>query len=97
MTDTTVAETPKLKAPKKPRRKRAVAAKPAPGSPFADITPRDCPTACKPDRCAISGCAICAHPHKGGLQATLQTPEAMRRLNEAKRVLGKAKLDLVTS
>lgn len=97
----TMTETP-VEAPKKPRpakkkaKKRVVVAKPAakPSSEFEGITPSDCPMACRADRCVISGRGICAHPHKGGLQANMQNPEAMRRYNGAKRALGKRKLDL---
>lgn len=84
---------PKRKAAKKP----AVRAKPPaakPDSAFEGITPSDCPMACNADRCVISACNICSHPYKGGLQASLQNPDSLRRLNEAKRVIGKRKLDM---
>lgn len=89
----------KPKAPRKPAKKRARAkAKPAPtpkqDAAFAGISPANCPTACSATACVISGRSICAHPYKGGLQASLQTPDAVRRLNEAKRVIGKRKLDV---
>lgn len=87
-------------SPTKPARKTAARRqhKPAVAAPkqseMAGITPGNCPDACKPTRCCISGRAICSHPHKGGLQSGSQSPEAMRRFNEAKRLLGKQKLDL---
>jgi hypothetical protein len=97
----TMTETPNTEAPKKPRkpakkRARAKVARPppVPKGDYLGITPSDCPVACNADRCIISGRGICAHPYKGGLQAMMQTPEAIRRLNEAKRVIGKRKLDV---
>lgn len=89
---------PKAAKPKrKPQRKPVAAPVKEPGSLFAGITPRDCPSACVPAKCVISGCGSCAHPHKGGLQAALQTQEALRRSNEARRILGKQKLDLTAA
>ena len=95
----TITETPAAPANKAPARKRAKAkAKPPVAakkpSLMDGITVRDCPIACNEKGCVISGKPICAHPHKGGLQARLQNPESMRRLNEAKHILGKQKLDL---
>lgn len=99
MTMTEQTPAPEKKAPAKKRRARAnkkVAASPSPKASEMDgITVTDCPIACRAERCAISGRGICAHPHKGGLQAALQAPDTMRRYNEAKRILGKAKLDLM--
>src|SRR5260221_692949 len=91
-------ETTKPKTRRKIAKKRARAAA-TPSAPkedaaYAGISPANCPTACNAERCVISGRGICAHPYKGGLQASLQTPEAVRRLNEAKRVIGKRKLDV---
>lgn len=91
----TATESPKTRKPAK-KRARAKTAKPTQKSDvFAGITPSDCPIACKIDHCVISHRGICAHPYKGGLQAAMQSPEAVRRLNEAKRALGKRKLNLV--
>jgi hypothetical protein len=92
-------ELPKPKSTRKPAKKRArTKAKPAPApkqdGAYAGISPANCPTACSATACVISGRGICAHPYKGGLQASLQTPDAVRRLNEAKRVIGKRKLDV---
>lgn len=93
-------EQPAAPPPAKPARKTAARRqhKPVVAAPkqseMAGITPGNCPDACKPTRCCISGRTICSHPHKGGLQAGLQSPEAMLRFNEAKRMLGKQKLDL---
>jgi hypothetical protein len=96
-TTETPIETPK-KTKQKPAKKRARAAAtpPAPkqDTAYAGISPANCPTACNATACVISGRGICAHPYKGGLQASLQTPDAVRRLNEAKRVIGKRKLDV---
>mgnify|MGYP001562613856 CR=1 FL=1 len=95
----TMTDTPTAPLKKAPARKRAKRKAKPPGAPkkpslMAGITVRDCPSACSEKGCVISGTPICAHPHKGGLQASLQTPDSMRRLNEAKQVLGKAKLAL---
>lgn len=100
MTEPTIAAEiiPAAKKPKrasKPRRKAAAPAAAPKQSVCAGITVSDCPTACTATKCVISGVGICSHPHKGGLQAGLQNPDNMRRLNEAKRIIGKAKLDLM--
>jgi hypothetical protein len=92
-------ETPKPKSTRKPAKKRARRQAKPPAAPkqdatFAGISPANCPAACNATACVISGRGICAHPYKGGLQASLQTPDAVRRLNEAKRVIGKRKLDV---
>lgn len=97
-----MTEAPKQAPARKPAKKRARKAVAQPKLPaaakrdttFDGITPADCPMACSAERCVISGRGICAHPHKGGLQAGLQNPDAMRRYNQAKRVLGKRKLDI---
>lgn len=96
MTSTEMSEAPKPKKTRKPAKKAAKARSAAPkhDAIYAGLTPSDCPMACSPDRCVISGRGICAHPYKGGLQAGMQSPDAMRRLNEAKRVIGKRKLDI---
>lgn len=88
---------PARKHPKKRARKVAQPKLPAAAkrdTTFDGITPADCPMACSAERCVISGRGICAHPHKGGLQANMQSPESMRRYHQAKRVLGKRKLDI---
>lgn len=94
--DTTEQTAP---APAKPKARRAAAkraAVPAPKtSEMAGITAADCPMVCNAKRCVISGVGICAHPGKGGLQAALQNDVSLRKFNEAKRILGKAKLDLM--
>jgi hypothetical protein len=93
MTEPT-SETP---APAKSAKKRHARANKRPveqTSEFAGLTVSDCPEKCSAKGCVISGVGICAHPHKGGLQAMLQNPASMRRLNEAKRILGKQKIDL---
>lgn len=90
-------DTPKStrkRAKKRARIKAKPEASPKQDGAFAGISPANCPTACNAERCVISGRSICAHPYKGGLQAALQTPEAGRRLNEAKRVIGRRKLDV---
>jgi hypothetical protein len=85
------------KPAKKVAKKRGRRAQPTPSAPrddYAGISTVNCPSACNAARCVISDRGICGHPYKGGLQASLQTPEAIRRLNAAKRVIGKRKLDL---
>ena len=98
MTEPTTEAPPTKKAP---ARKRARAkAKPAAavavpkGSIMEGLSVSECPDACGERGCVISGAAICAHPGKGGLQATLQNPGSLQRFAEAKRYLGQAKLDL---
>lgn len=97
-----MTETPEVPAaePKKPVKKRHAHAnkRPAPAaakpSILAGLNITDCAAACfATGKCAISG-SICAHPGKGGLQVSLQTPENLKRLAEAKRMIGQAKLDL---
>ncbi len=100
MTDEQLNEVPNQKSPKPKTAKKRTKAKVKPAAPkqdsvYAGITPADCPVACNTGRCVISGRAICAHPYKGGLQSSIQSPEAIRRVNEAKRVLDKRKLDLM--
>jgi hypothetical protein len=95
----TPATAPKPAKKRQPAKKRAAQAKPVAALPkrdttFDGITPADCPMACTAERCVISGRGICAHPHKGGLQANMQNPDSMRRYNAAKRALGKRKLDI---
>lgn len=96
-----MTETATLTPARKPKKKRArtkrkvsTAPKKASDGVYAGLTAANCATACNADRCVISGRGICAHPYKGGLQASTQDPDATRRLNEAKRVIGKRKLDI---
>lgn len=94
MTETTEAPAVKKKVKRHARANKPPAAAPKPPSILAGLTITDCATACYKDgKCAISG-SVCAHPGKGGLQVALQTPETIQRFNEAKRVIGQAKLDL---
>lgn len=54
------------------------------------INPTDCPVACKPDCCVITGENVCGHPAKGGLQAKyLEVPAAMSRFNQARAELAR--------
>jgi hypothetical protein len=96
MTEQTT-EVPKPKKRKTTKKRARAKPSPAPEKPtgiYIGITPSDCPEACKADRCVISESGICSHPYKGGLQAMMQTPDAIRRLNAAKRAIGKRKLEL---
>lgn len=92
------SEAPKPKKRRKAAKKRASARAappaPKPAGVFVGISPSDCPDACTAECCVISGRGICSHPYKGGLQANMQTPEALRRLSEAKRTIGKRKLEI---
>lgn len=96
-----MTETPDTPPPKQPhkrankrRKKRAApaAATPKPAGEFAGLTPKECPAACNAERCVITGIGICGHPHKGVLQ--VHTSAAIDRFNEAKKLLGKKKVDL---
>jgi hypothetical protein len=59
------------------------------------LTANDCCAACRPDRCVISGAAICIHPFKSGIQSAFQTrPDVVERYNRAKKMLAHAKIDL---
>jgi len=85
---------------KKARRKvraapAALKRTPAPaGSPLAGLTALDCASGCKVGCCAISGVGICAHPAKGGLQASLQNDKSMRMYNQAKQIIAGLKLKI---
>lgn len=100
MTDTTDKPAPAPVKPKpKPQRKAQRRASPAQppaqkASPMDGITPQDCPSACTSKHCVISMRDRCAHPFKGGIPAGMQNDLTMRRYSEAKRTLGKQKLDL---
>lgn len=99
MTETPAAELPKPAKPKRKGVRHRAKAKPAAAEPkatgeFAGITVKECPDACyAKGLCIISG-SICAHPHKAGLQASLQNPQSMKRFAEAKRILRGKLLDL---
>lgn len=90
----------KVKARAKPARAPRAAAPvieklpPADGI-FTGLTVTDCCDGCDVDGCVISGKPYCAHPRKGGLHsAQQQEPAALKRMNQAKRILGKQMLDL---
>lgn len=95
-------ETPAAEATKPKTKKRHARANRRPPAPEAAKPPSalaglnitDCATGCfETGECVISG-SVCAHPGKGGLQIALQTPETLKRFNEAKRMIGQARLDL---
>jgi hypothetical protein len=79
------------KKPKKQRRKRTpkvAAVKVARTSEFPGMTINNCCSDCKEGRCVISGINVCAHPRKGGLQASqMGDREALARLGRAKDAL----------
>lgn len=86
--------TPALPKKRKGRRKRRAAAARKQPSELAGLTVQDCPTACGPNGCVISGTVICAHPRKGGLQGrSMQDQAAIERLNRAQKMLGKKTMD----
>lgn len=97
MSDT--IQTTEPAAPKRkyaPRRKKRFAAPREPKAPseFAGLTPAECPGACNPGGCIISGKPYCAHPRKGGLQgADICDPSALDRAARAKRALAHASID----
>ena len=98
-----LSETP-TSAPKKPRRKprrakpRKAAANPKPSGQFSGLTAVDCPSGCNVNGCVISGKAYCGHPYKGGLQGRdLHNDAAVARMDEAKKMLGKAKITVAKS
>jgi hypothetical protein len=98
MTETPAEAPPAVKKKRHARanRRRGRPLRAAPKMPveFAGLTVKNCPDACAvAGKCIISG-SICAHPHKGGLQATLQNPDTLRRFEAAKAALGKRKLSL---
>lgn len=90
-----LTETPsEITKPRKQRRKRK-AAKQKPPSELAGISVTNCATGCNVDGCVISGKPYCAHPHKGGLQGVdMRNDAALGRLKSAKKLLGKAKINL---
>lgn len=91
-----MTETPNDATKLRNAKKRAATAKPAPPSEMVGLTATTCAAACSATRCIISGVGICAHPYKGGLQSSLQSPDAVARLKAASRVIGKRKLELAT-
>lgn len=94
-----VEPTPAAKPATKPRRRKkraaATAAKPKAPPLFARLTANDCCGGCKAEACVISGKPYCAHPFKGGLQGRdMANDEAVKRMEWAKKMLGKAKVKL---
>lgn len=81
---------------RKPRKPRPDAtAAPKLTTHLAGLTIADCPSACNAERCVISGRAYCGHPRKGGLQGVdMGNAEAIARLHQAQKTLGKRALDL---
>jgi hypothetical protein len=77
---------------RKKRRAPKEVAPPEPTGEFVGLTPKECPTACNADRCVISGAGVCGHPYKGAPQ--VHSADALTRFNEAKKFLGKRKVDL---
>jgi hypothetical protein len=55
---------------------------------FPGLTIYECPSACRAERCCISGDGVCTHPLKGGLHSAHQTrPDVLRRYARAKFVV----------
>jgi hypothetical protein len=96
--DAPVAAPKKARKKAKPRRAKAAAAPvektiPADGI-YAGLTVTDCCDGCNVDGCVVSGKSYCAHPRKGGLHSSeIQDSAALKRMNHAKRILGKQMLD----
>lgn len=90
------AEKPAKKKAKRKAVKRAAApakAAPVTSGPFAGLTVTDCCDGCGVDGCVISGQPYCAHPRKGGLHSQqIQEPAALKRQQQAKRILGEQML-----
>ena len=77
------------KVGKKKRKARAARAAPEKAKQsserFPGLTRTACSTSCNANGCVISGKNYCAHPTKGGLQATdMASPEALQRLQAAR-------------
>jgi hypothetical protein len=96
----TTVETPKKKAPAKRKQKRSPArTRPAEALAKAEgilagLTVTACCHGCNVDGCVISGKHYCAHPRKGGLHSNEKMDNgAMRRLQDAEKVLGEQMLD----
>lgn len=95
-TEETIVETPKKKSPakKKTKRKAAVANPPKAEGILAGLTVAACCNDCNVDGCVISGKPYCAHPRKGGLHSSEKMDRgAMRRYQDAQKVLGEQMLD----
>lgn len=96
----TMTETPAVVPPKKRRavrrkRKAKAAVPPKPVAALAGLTATACAAGCNVNGCAVSGKPYCAHPFKGGLRAgDMQDEAAVARFGSAKKMLGKAKLNL---
>ncbi|HEY2229776.1 MAG TPA: hypothetical protein VGI22_18965 [Xanthobacteraceae bacterium] len=57
---------------------------------YAGISARQCPTACTPERCVITGEDICSHPFKGGLQPHyMSDPGILDRRRLARKVINR--------
>jgi hypothetical protein len=99
LTETPTPEKKSAKRKVKRRvRKARTAAEPKPVKAdgiFTGLTVADCCDGCDVEACVISGQPYCAHPRKGGLQSPqMSDVPAMKRLQQAKRILGKQALDL---
>jgi len=96
-TDAPAAEKPVKRKVKRKVRKARSAAEPAPVKAdgiFTGLTVADCCDGCNVDGCVISGKPYCAHPRKGGLQSQdIQRADALRRQQQAKRILSKQMLE----
>lgn len=83
------------KPPRKQRKRRGAVRKVVPfkaPEEFAGMTETECCSACKMERCVISGVGFCGHPFKGG-QIPQGDQAALERLNRAKKALARRKLD----
>ena len=93
---------PQGEHPEPKRKRRTVKRRARRAAPKADVTvaakgdnpelegisQSDCPFACDPDKCAITGINVCGHPHKGGLQsALLNRTDVVRRYQAARRII----------
>jgi hypothetical protein len=78
----------------KPRTASAATSKPVASPEFLGITKSECCIDCTAQKCVISGANVCAHPCKGGLQASLMTrQDAVERYNRARKQLAHVELD----
>lgn len=75
-------------AKKKPAAKKTVRASAAPKQdkvPYPGLTRTQCANSCGTAGCTISGRSYCAHPTKGGLQASdMSDTAALKRLQAAR-------------
>lgn len=93
-TSTTEKPTAKKKAKKRRVKKAAVTKPPKAEGIYEGLTVSACCKGCNVDGCVISGKPYCAHPRKGGLHANdMQDSRALRRAQDAARVLGEQQLD----